>query len=91
MVGEMKRWVEVPEKLSVTELAQAFTELDDDAQAKFFVEVTNIAATWSAEDWQHNQEMQWFFVGRHLRDCECSTEAAREMVCEIARACREPK
>ena len=87
----MKRWVEVPEKLSVTDLAHAFTELDDDAQAKFFVEVTNIAASWSAAEGQHHQDLQWFFVGRHLRDCECSTEAAREMVCEIARACREPK
>jgi hypothetical protein len=80
----VKRWVEVPEALTLKDLANGFANLNDDAQARFLVEVAKIASEWPSP-----QVMQWFLVGRHLRDCECSTELAREMVCEIARACRE--
>ena len=61
------------------ELASAFCEMDDDGQAKFFVECARIAGTWTSA----YAGMQWHLVGRHLRDCECSTEEARDMVKEI--------
>lgn len=62
-------------------LAQAFCEMNDEAQAQFFIEVANIAATWKSE---FGPGQQWFMVGRHLRDCGCSNEAARQVVTAIA-------
>lgn len=62
-------------------LAESFCELDDDAQAQFFVHVARLMATWprniygaDAAEWQANA------IGRHLATCECSTEAARDFV-----------
>ena len=65
--------------LSVEQLAQAFCELDDERQAQFFVEVGKIAETWDGSTFP-----QWLLVGRHLKECECSTDKAREIVLDIA-------
>ena len=78
----MKLSVMVDVPLTVEQLAGLFSELDDDAQAKFFVEVARIMQSWTP----YERDMQAAYIGRHLRDCECSTESARELVAEIARA-----
>lgn len=68
-------------ELDLDMLAKAFANLDDDAQAQFFVKVAAIA-----ESYLRPQENQWWYVGRHLRECECSTEGGREVIRSIARA-----
>ncbi len=68
-------------RLTPLELAKAFCELNDEAQAQFFIECARIAGEWSGglgADWQ------WTQVGAHLRTCSCSTDEARDMVRAIA-------
>jgi hypothetical protein len=69
--------VDVP--MTLEQLAGLFVELDDDSQAKFFVEVARLMGTWTA----HERNMQEFYIGRHLRDCSCSTEDARDFLRNI--------
>lgn len=64
-------------ELNVEQLAAAFCELDDDTQAKFFVECARLAATWPPH------VDQFYAVGRHLRTCNCSTPEARELIRRI--------
>ncbi len=64
--------------LTPAQLAELFCQLVDDDQAQFFVEVGKIAAGWTCAT------MQWHRVGRHLRDCECSTVDGRAVIEEIA-------
>ena len=79
--------LEVEIKLTPRQLAEAFCDLDDEQQADFFIEAARIAASW-----RDGAVMQWWYVGRHLRTCTCSTEEAREMVRELASALEfEPK
>ena len=68
-------------ELSIETAAAWFCELDDDQQAKFFVAVAE-----RAKSWPHGGDSQWHFIGGHLRNCECSTEAAREMIRGLAYA-----
>ena len=69
--------VDVP--MTLEQLAGLFVELDDDSQAKFFVEVARLMSTWTP----HDRNMQEFYIGRHLRDCSCSTEDARDFLRNI--------
>lgn len=55
-----------------------FANLDDEGQAGFLIAVAREAAKWDAHGVK--QHYQWFLVGRHLRDCECSTREARQLV-----------
>lgn len=71
--------VETEIELSIETAAQWFAGITDDEQAKFFVEVARVAETFPV-----HQESQWLAVGNHLATCECSTEAAREMIRTIA-------
>jgi hypothetical protein len=71
--------VDVPMTL---ELAGLFVELDDDSQAKFFVEVARLMSTWR----EHERYSQQYAIGRHLSDCQCSTEEARELLRNIVGA-----
>lgn len=71
MQVEMKTTVTVTPEL----LAKIFCEMDDDSQCKFFVEVGRIAA-----ESEHNFDNQWWYLGGHLRNCECSTEHARNFI-----------
>ena len=64
--------------LDVKTAAKWFAEIDDDTQAKFFVEVAKHASTWP-----HSAREQWYRIGSHLRNCECSTEEAQEIVREM--------
>lgn len=90
-MGEVTTLVKLKELVSmlgsVEFLAEQFCELDDDAQAQFFVHVARIMATWKGETFGNSAaEVQAFFIGRHLATCECSTEVARELVRGIHRA-----
>jgi hypothetical protein len=61
--------------LDMATVAAWFCELDDEAQADFFVEVAK-----RAESWAVNPDGQWMRVGSHLRTCDCSTDEARELI-----------
>jgi len=78
----MKMQVTVGVDFSLDQLASMFAELDDDSQAQFFVKVATIMQTWTT----YERDMQSFYIGRHLRDCACSTEAARDLVTAIHEA-----
>lgn len=71
MQVEMKSTVNVTPEL----LAEMFCGMDDDAQCKFFVEVGRIAS-----ESKFNFDQQWHFLGGHLRNCECSTQHARDFI-----------
>lgn len=60
-------------------LAMALAELTDDDIAQVIIELARIASTWA-----HQPDQMWHAIGRHLRDCECSTEEAREFVRLVA-------
>lgn len=71
--------VELRTKVEVTVevLAEVFCALDDDQMCKFFVEVHRRASEVPAFD------NQWYYLGGHLRSCECSNEGTREMLRNI--------
>lgn len=69
----MKLTVDVA--LTPAQLAEAFCDMNDEDQAQFFIEVAALA-----EKWPDRSGMQWILVGRHLRECGCSTDQARELV-----------
>lgn len=60
-------------------LAEAFCDMDDEAQAQFFIEAARIAAGWERGS-GFGAWWQWDKIGGHLRDCKCATPEAREMV-----------
>lgn len=64
-----------PTRDEVASMASAFAGWNDELQAQFFVEVARCA-----REWENHAGMQWYRVGGHLRDCECSTPEARELV-----------
>jgi hypothetical protein len=70
----------VTERALVQSLAEAFCDLDDELQAEFFVEVAAIARQWPAG----GASMQFWRIGRHLATCPCATDAARELVHDLA-------
>ena len=67
--------------LTPVHLAEAFCELDDEAQAQFFIEAARIMSAWPDVA---ARVMQAHAIGRHLRDCACSTYEARALVQDIA-------
>lgn len=73
----MKTTVDID--LTPRQLAEAFAELMDEAQAQFFIEVAAIA-----QGWDGPAGYQWALVGGHLATCACSTQAARDMVRDLA-------
>lgn len=77
--------LEVRVSLTPRQVAEAFCEMDDEKQAQFFIEAAAIAATWTGSDFP-----QWLFVGRHLRDCDCSNDDARALVQDIADGMKQP-
>ena len=74
--------VEVGIALTPTMLAEAFCEMNDEEQAQVFIEIARIATSL----WQPGgiYGMQLWSVGRHLRDCACSSHEARDLIREIA-------
>ena len=76
---EFKTATEV--EVDIATLAKCFAHMQDEDQAQFFIEVAKIAETWP-----YRGDTQWYYVGSHLRNCECSTDAARDMIRSIAEA-----
>ena len=70
--------VQVP--INLRRLAEIFAAMDDDKQARFFVEVAEIMSKWEGG----NADQQMWYVGGHLRNCECSTEGARDLIRSLA-------
>lgn len=66
--------------LTPAQLAAIWCELDDDAQAQFFIEAAHLAAKWGplARDTQARA------IGAHLRTCTCSNDETRRFVMTIA-------
>ncbi len=69
--------IELRSKVNVTVevLAEVFCALDDDQMCKFLVEVARLA-----QNFQGSPDNQWYYLGGHLKNCECSTPEAREMI-----------
>lgn len=61
--------------LDLETAAKWFCALSDDEQCRFFVAVAK-----EAEPFGGGYSSQWYFVGSHLRNCECSNDEARELV-----------
>lgn len=55
-----------------------FASLSDEDQSQFFVQVFEATKNWPKGAWNHTQ--QWFLVGRHIAECECSSDGAREVL-----------
>jgi hypothetical protein len=68
------------------DVAEEFCQLTDDEQAKFFTHVARIMASWPVVA---GAVFQAHAIGRHLATCECSTEAARELIRNIVSAMDE--
>lgn len=71
-------------ELSITVAAQWFSNLDDEAQADFFIKVAELSKPWGAL-WTQ----QYYLVGRHLATCQCSTDEARQLVESISEGLRQ--
>lgn len=63
-------------------LAATFSRMDDDQQAKFFVEVAREMGKWTIG----TVEGQAYHIGRHLAICKCATPEAREFLLGIVEA-----
>lgn len=61
--------------LDIETAAKWFASLDDDAMCKFLVAVADEAKKFSG-----SPDNQWYYLGGHLRNCECSTDDVREMI-----------
>lgn len=61
--------------LSIEAAAKWFAALSDDDMCAFLVAVAK-----EANSYPSDPDNQWYYLGGHLRNCDCSTEAAREMV-----------
>jgi hypothetical protein len=67
-------------RLSPSELAEAFCEMNDEEQADFFIKVSEYARAWPEPG---AFSIQLFNIGRHLRTCSCATDDARQVVRDI--------
>jgi hypothetical protein len=72
---EMKSTVDITPEL----LGKIFCDMSDEQQCAFFVEIGRIA-----EASESNFGQQWYFLAGHLRNCECSTDAARTFIKNLA-------
>lgn len=61
--------------LDVPTAAKWFAQLNDDEMAEF---LTAVAA--EAQNYPSDPGNQWYYLGGHLRNCECVTEETREMI-----------
>lgn len=71
----MKIEVTTEIEIDIATAAKWFAALDDDSMCKFLVAVAE-----EAKSYPSNPDNQWYFLGGHLKNCECSTNEAREMV-----------
>jgi hypothetical protein len=62
-------------ELDIDTAAKWFAALNDDEMCRFLVAVAR-----ESQAYPSNPDNQWYYLGGHLRNCECSTEDARQMV-----------
>lgn len=62
-------------------LADVFSNMTDDEQAQFFIEVAKRFKSWGP-GWTSQAQ----YIGAHLKNCSCSTDEARELIENIAYA-----
>lgn len=62
-------------ELEIATAARWFAGLTDDEQCQFLVAVAS-----EADKYPGDPDNQWYYLGGHLRNCECSTEGARDMI-----------
>lgn len=72
--------------LDVKTAAAWFCGLDDEAQAQFLIEVQAEAGRTMGV----SADSQWCYAMGHLKTCECSNEATRQMVRDWAAYLNEP-
>ena len=73
---EWNTTVKVP--IDVRRLAEIFANMNDEQQAQFFIEAADVMKDYV--------DSQCWYIGKHLRECECSTEGARDLIRTIADA-----
>lgn len=62
-------------ELDVETAAKWFAALDDDQMCRFLVAVAAEAGAYPSDP-----DNQWYYLGGHLRSCECSNEETRDMI-----------
>jgi hypothetical protein len=62
-------------ELDIETAAKWFAGLDDDEMCRFLVAVAK-----EAEAFPCGADSQWYYLGGHLKNCACSTDATREMI-----------
>ncbi len=60
-------------QVTIADIANLFANASDEDQALFFVEVAKIMDRWIPS----MKEMQLYYLAKHLKDCECSSDGAR--------------
>lgn len=68
--------------LDIATVAKWFVNLTDDDWCGFFVAVAKETETWGPA----REGAMYWATGRHLRECECSSEGARSMLHDIVHA-----
>lgn len=66
--------------LTPAQLAYAFSEMSDEEQAQFFIDVALLVRAWPDPIARQLQAME---IGKHLRECSCSNDDARQFVRDI--------
>lgn len=61
--------------LDIPTAAKWFAALDDDQMCQFLVAVSA-----EADKYPSLPDNQWYYLGGHLRNCECSNDGTREML-----------
>ena len=67
-------------ELTPAQLAFAFSEMSDEQQAQFFIDVALLVRAWPDPIARQLQAME---IGKHLAECSCSNEDARTFVRDI--------
>ena len=62
-------------ELDIDVAAKWFASLNDDQMCRFLVAVANEASKYPS-----NPDNQWYYLGGHLANCECSNNETREMI-----------
>ncbi len=84
MTPECEIEIKTKIRLDIDLVARWFANLSDDVQALFFVAVCEEAKKWPRDRGiNFGPSHQWWLIGSHLRNCECSSEDARNMICEM--------
>jgi hypothetical protein len=71
--------------LTPAQLALIFCEFNEEEQAAFFTSIGRLASVWQAP----GASMQWWRVGRFLRDHAESTYVGKRVVLDIAEGLAE--